>query len=147
MQGRLLTHHKNEELMMPRYLSPEALLFCCVLSAGASDMNSAPAAEKDSALQQITSMLDVAVGDFWIYDLKDETSGTVIEIRKVIVTDISNDEIATRLDDAKTERSWTIVYDKSWNILRDGPNRYSPNSGTGIRFPLKLNAQWTTSVD
>jgi hypothetical protein len=60
---------------------------------------------------------------------------------------MSNGQIATRLDDAKTGRSWTIIYDKSWNILRDGPNRYSPNSGTGFQFPLKLNAQWKASVD
>jgi hypothetical protein len=47
----------------------------------------------------------VAVGSFWTYDLKDEISGEIIQTRVVIVTDTSNGQIATRLNDAKTGRS------------------------------------------
>jgi hypothetical protein len=48
---------------------------------------------------------------------------------------------------SNSSQSGSIVYDKSWNILRDGANRYSPNSGTGIQSPLKRNAEWKATAD
>jgi len=94
------------------------------------------------------SMSDVAIGDHWTYDVRDEIAGAVILTRKYIVTDISGGQIAMRVDVVNSSRqSGSIVYDKSWNILRDGANRYSPNSGTGIQSPLKLTAEWKTTAD
>jgi hypothetical protein len=107
-------------------------------------------AEDDSArpgVMQIASMGEVAIGDYWIYELKDELSGAIIQTRKVIVTEVSNSEIGTWLYDTKTGQSRDIVYDRSWNIVHDWPNRYSPNSGTGFQFPLKLNGKWEASVN
>jgi hypothetical protein len=135
---------------MPCYLAAILVALFSIASADANDMRTGRLAENESASpepMQIASMWDITVGDHWTYDLKDEIADEVIQTRKVIVTDMANNQIATRLDDAKTGQSWTIIYDRSWNILRDGSNRYSPNSGTGFQFPLKLNAQWRASVD
>jgi hypothetical protein len=96
---------------------------------------------------QRPDMADLAVGDHWTYDVKDEIAGTIVLTRKFVVTDISGDQIATRVDVVNREQSGSIVYDGHWNILRDGANRYSPNSGTGIQSPLKLNAEWKTTAD
>jgi len=96
---------------------------------------------------QRSSMADLAVGDHWTYDVKDEIAGTIVLTRKFVVTDISGGQIATRVDVVNSQQSGSIVYDGHWNILRDGANRYSPNSGTGIQSPLKLNSEWKTTAD
>ena len=94
------------------------------------------------------NMSDVAIGDHWTYDVRDESSGAVVLTRKYTVTDISGGQIATRVDVINNSgQSGSIVYDKSWNILRDGAIRYSPNSGTGIALPLKLNSEWKSAAD
>jgi hypothetical protein len=95
---------------------------------------------------QRANMSDVAIGDHWSYDVKDEIAGAVVLTRKYIVTDVSNNQVATRVD-VVNRPSGSIVYDKSWNILRDGANRYSPNSGTGIQLPLKRNSEWKAAAD
>lgn len=125
------------------------LILCCATSVDASGMNlrlaqnQAPA----PAQRQSVNMTEVTVGDHWTYDVKDEISGAPLPARKITVTDIANGQGATRFDFAQTGRSSIVIFDKSWNILRDGTNRYSPNSGTGIQFPIKLDAQWKTSTD
>src|SRR5690349_23097702 len=96
---------------------------------------------------RLTNMSDISVGDHWTYEIRDEIEGKVSEIQKVTVTDVANNEVATRLDVVNTDRYKSVIYDKSWNILREGPNRYSPSSGTGIRSPLALNAEWQAKVD
>jgi hypothetical protein len=93
---------------------------------------------------QVANMAQVAVGDHWTYEVKDEITGAIVLTRKIIVTDISGDQVATRVDVEKSGPSGSIVYDKSWNVLRESNFRYSPNDGTGVQFPLALNAQWKT---
>ena len=135
---------------MRRYLIAALIAVVRTASASAGNMSVVHLAEDDltpPGAMQIASMGRVAVGDYWTYELKDEFSGAVIQTRKVIVTEVSNSDIATRLHDTKTGQSRGIVYDRSWNIVHDWPNRYSPNSGTGFRLPLKLNAQWEASVE
>jgi hypothetical protein len=135
---------------MRRLLIAALIAVVRTVSANAGDMSVVHLAEDDlvpPGAMQIVSIGQVAVGDYWTYELKDEFSGAVIQRRKVIVTEVSNSEIATRLHDTKTGQSRGIVYDRSWNIVHDWPNRYSPNSGTGFQLPLKLNAQWEASVD
>ena len=96
---------------------------------------------------QPINMSEVAVGDHWTYEVTDETEGRITSIEKVIVTDTSDNKIAARIDYVNTGRFKGLVYDKSWNIFRDGTSHYSPSSGTGIRLPLTLNAEWQAKVD
>jgi hypothetical protein len=136
---------------MPRHVAAGLVALFCAASAAASENNAARLAQNEPAIpgaSQNTTMVRVAVGDHWTYDVRDEIAGAVILTRKYIVTDISGGQIATRVDVVNNSRqSGSIVYDKSWNILRDGANRYSPNSGTGIQSPLKLNAEWKAAAD
>jgi hypothetical protein len=143
---------------MPRYVAVALVALFCTASAAASEIGavrlaqndtpSSPAADQGAKPDQPANMADVAVGDHWTYDLRDEVAGAIILTRKYIVTDISGGQIATRVDvTSNSGQSGSIVYDKSWNILRDGANRYSPNSGTGIQSPLKLNAEWKSTAD
>ena len=67
--------------------------------------------------------------------------------RTDLVTDVSNNKIAVRFDVAGTGRSGITAYDRSWNVLRDGVFKYSPNDGTGYQFPLTVGAQWKFAID
>lgn len=129
------------------------MFFCSVSCALAGDMSTNRVAQNEgvSSIQtgkpaERANMSEVAVGDHWNYDVRDEIAGTALPTRNVIVTDISGGQVATRVD-VGNGRSGSMVFDKSWNILRDGANRYSPNSGTGVQLPLKLNAEWKTAAD
>jgi hypothetical protein len=100
-----------------------------------------PAAAATENLQQ------VAPGDHWTYAVKDEISGAVQWTRTDRVTDVSKSQITVRFDIANTSRSGVMVYDRSWNVVRDGPFRYLPNDGTGDQFPLTPGAQWKFAID
>jgi hypothetical protein len=132
-----------------RHCLAGALILCFATSVGASDMNIRLAQNQAiaPAQRQTINMTELAVGDHWTYDVKDEISGATMPTRKMTVTDIANGQVATRYDFPQTGRSSVVLYDKSWNILRDGANRFSPNSGTGFQLPIKLDAQWKTSAD
>ncbi len=86
-------------------------------------------------------------GDHWTYEVRDEISGAIKFTRTDMVTDIANNAITVRVDFANTGRSTTIFYDSAWNILHDGPFRYSPNDGTGFHLPLTVGAQWKFAAD
>src|SRR5690242_9302801 len=118
-------------------------------SALASDLSRERDAQNQgvsTAAVRPTSMSELAVGDHWTYELKDEIGGKVVSTRKVIVTDISDNQVATRVDAVNTDESSIVIYDKAWNVFREGAHRYSPNDGTGIRSPLMLNAEWRATV-
>lgn len=87
------------------------------------------------------------VGDHWTYEVKDEISGAIKFTRTDMVTDISNNEIAVRVDFADPGRTSNIIYDRSWNILRSDPFKYSPNDGTGVQLPLTTGSQWKFAID
>jgi hypothetical protein len=129
------------------------IFLLCLASAFADDTSTKRIAQNEgTSVQagkpvQVANMSEVAVGDHWTYEVRDEIAGKVIVTRKVIVTDISGNQVATRVDVVNGERSGSILYDKSWNILRSGANRYSPNDGTGVQSPLKLNAEWKVAAD
>jgi hypothetical protein len=92
-------------------------------------------------------MSEVAIGDYWLYRVRDEIAGKLVGTRKIIVIDISGDQVATRVVNSGRSVAGAVLFDKSWNVLRNGPNRYSPSSGTGIQSPLKLNAEWNATAD
>lgn len=96
-----------------------------------------PAAEAQLALP----------GDRWTYDVKDDISGALKWTRTDPITEVSKAEITVRYDIAGTGRSGNIVYDPSWDVVRDGPFKYTPNDGTGIRLPLTVGAQWKFAGD
>lgn len=127
-----------------------AIVFCLASASAQSDKdvdsrpNSVP--ETAAAVQPAVEMRDPAPGDHWTYELKDEILGTIKRTRTDIVTDISKNEIAVRVDSSDKNFPGSIVYDNSWNIKRDPPFKYSPHDGTGVQFPLKLGAEWKFAI-
>jgi hypothetical protein len=81
-------------------------------------------------------------GDHWTYEIRDEISGTIKAIRDNIVTEVTPTEISSRVDTSGKNQPGQIVFDRSWNILKSGPWRYSPNDGSGIQPPLSVDKTW-----
>ena len=93
------------------------------------------------------NMQETAPGDHWVYEVKDEISGTTKEPRKQMVTEVSKGEIAIHVEFGNSGRSNNLVFDRSWNMLRNNAYKFSPNDGSGVKLPLTLDAQWKFAVD
>ncbi|WP_439923148.1 hypothetical protein [Nitrobacter sp. JJSN] len=92
-------------------------------------------------------MSQVAVGDHWSYDVIDDITGKVKQRVTSLVTDVSEKEIATRAETEGSSRYGEFIYDKSWNIIKRGDQRFSPNDGGGIQDPLEVNKTWSIRAD
>ncbi len=116
------------------------LLILCATPSLAEEGEPKPLPSATATVQQVVP------GDHWSYQVKDEITGAVKLTRTETVTDVSISQITVQFD-ADNGRSGVIVYDRSWNVVRDGPFRYSPNDGTGFQLPLTPGAQWKIAVD
>lgn len=124
---------------MSRRLLVRLIILLCLVSALAEESRLNPAIAANENLQQ------VAPGDHWTYEIKDEISGSVKFKRTDLVTDVSPKDISVRID--MDNRTTNVLYDQSWNILRSGPFKYSPNDGTGFQLPLTVGAKWKFAID
>jgi hypothetical protein len=91
----------------------------------------------------VATMEEPLPGDHWTYEVRDEISGTIKFTRNNIVTEVTPNEISTRVDTAGKADPGQIIYDRAWNILKSGPWKYSPHDGTGIQSPLALDKTWS----
>jgi hypothetical protein len=126
------------------------MLRCLIAGVAAFLFATSAFAEEPASDAPAAANADVrlaAPGDHWTYEVKDEILGTVKLTRTDIVTEVSKSEIAVRFDVANTDRFGSILYDRSWNIVRDGDFRYTPNDGTGMQLPLKVGAQWKFAIE
>ncbi len=135
---------------MLRPLVAGIAFFLCMSTAFADDTNAvqtAPASEPPAAPSADVNMQQVAIGDHWTYDITDEITGELRSTRKILVTDISKNDISTRFENAQTGKFGATLYDTSWNIINNEGWRYSPNDGSGIHAPLTPGTQWKVSAD
>lgn len=115
--------------------------------AASAPAASQPAAAPTAAASQPASptlvrITEPAPGDHWTYEIKDEISGEIKSTRTDLVTDIAKNTIGVRSDVTGSPNSIMMIYDPSWNVVRGGVFRYSPNDGTGIHSPLSVGEQW-----
>jgi hypothetical protein len=87
----------------------------------------------------------VRVGDRWTYDTKDEITGESKRTYTAVVTEISPGEIVTSL--IETDRMSTVVFDHEWNRTTNGDQRFKPNDGQGVRFPIEVGKQWRSEFE
>lgn len=99
------------------------------------------------ASRPAVTMLPVATGDFWSYEVKDEISGKITYIRTIVVTDVTRTAVATRFNAPRPGQFGSIEFDHSWNIVISNAARYSPNDGTGVPPPLKPEGRWNFAAD
>jgi hypothetical protein len=95
----------------------------------------------------VVAMEEPLPGDYWTYEVRDEITGTVSGTRTNIVTGVTPTDIGMRFKIAHadtTNKEVSVTYDRSWNLIRNGPWQYWPYNATfGIQTPLTVGKTWT----
>ena len=91
---------------------------------------------------QVADIAGVLPGDRWVYEVTDEMTGDVKSTTTVVVLDVSEAEIHTRVSTRGATGPRQIVFDRSWNRIDDSVWKYRPSDGTGVRMPLQVGKEW-----
>jgi hypothetical protein len=105
-----------------------------LLLATAGSVGQAPA--------QVADIAGVLPGDRWVYEVTDEMTGDVKSTTTVVVLDVSEAEIHTRVSTRGATSPRQIVFDRSWNRIDDSVWKYRPSDGTGVSMPLQVGKDW-----
>jgi hypothetical protein len=117
------------------------LVASSALAQQAPPQTGTPAASTQPS-KAVVAMEEPLPGDHWTYEVRDEISGTISATRENVVTEVTPTEISVRFKIVGTPNDGLYVYDRSWNLLSNGPWKYSPNDGAGIRAPLATGKTW-----
>jgi len=85
---------------------------------------------------------EIQVGDAWVYDNKDLITGLPISTYTSLVAEVSPKEIVTNLIYKGNNNRGLVVFDHDWNRVVNGNQKYNPNDGHGIRWPLSVGKEW-----
>jgi hypothetical protein len=105
----------------------------------ASSAQPAPSLEK-----AVVPMEEPRPGDRWIYEVRDEVTGTITTTRTTALTEVTQTEIAMRFTNAGSSEANLVLFDRSWNIIQSGPWRHSPHDGSGVQMPLSVGKTWSS---
>jgi hypothetical protein len=90
---------------------------------------------------------DVRVGDRWSYDVKDDATGDLRNSITVVVVDVTEKEINTRIavkgKEGQPPRPFIFAHD--WGRIDDSVWQFQP-SEIGIKLPLKMGKEWRGEV-
>ena len=86
----------------------------------------------------------IRVGDRWAYDVKDGFTGDPRPTFTVVVVEVTDKEITTRVT-VRGKFPITQVFDRDWGGIDDGALRLSP-SGIGIKTPLEVGNEWRSDA-
>ena len=89
----------------------------------------------------------VRVGDRWTYEVKDAATEDIRAVMTVVVVDIDDKEITTRVSSRGKDRPRTIVFDSQWAMLDDSVWKHRPAGLIGIRTPLQVGKTWRTETN
>jgi hypothetical protein len=100
------------------------------------------AATSAQPAKAVIPMEEPRPGDRWIYEIRDEITGTVTSTRENVVTEVTPTEISVRSKNLGSNNEGFQVYDRSWNLVEDQPWKFSPHDGSGIQSPLTVGKTW-----
>src|SRR5262245_27887669 len=95
----------------------------------------------DAATAQVADIAGVLPGDRWVYEVTDEVTGDIKQTTTVVVLDVSEKEINTRMS-IRGASQRQIVFDRGWSRVDDSLWKYTPSDGTGIKMPLRVGQDW-----
>jgi len=95
----------------------------------------------DAATAQVADIAGVLPGDRWVYEVTDEVTGDIKQTTTVVVLDVSEKEINTRMS-IRGASPRQIVFDRGWSRVDDSLWKYTPSDGTGIKMPLRVGQDW-----
>jgi|SRR5262245_37870942 hypothetical protein len=88
----------------------------------------------------------IRVGDRWSYEIKDGLTGDLRPATTVMVIDVNDKEITTRVAVGGRDRRQTMVYDVDWGRIDDGAWKLRP-PGIGIKKPLQIGKEWRSDAN
>lgn len=84
----------------------------------------------------------IRVGDRWSYDIKDGLTGDLRQAVTIVVGEVNEKEITTRISVRGKDRPLTFVFDHGWGRIDDGVWKNRPNDLLAIRKPVQIGKQW-----
>jgi hypothetical protein len=84
----------------------------------------------------------IRVGDRWSYDIKDGLTGDIRQAVTIVVGEITEKEITTRISVRGRDRPLTFIFDPGWGRIDDGVWKNRPNDLLTIKTPLQIGKQW-----
>jgi hypothetical protein len=87
----------------------------------------------------------VRVGDRWSYNVNDSLTGDPRPAITIVVGEINDKSITTRVTLQGRDRPVTAVFDPDWGRIDDGAWRLRP-SGIGIKKPLQIGKEWKSDA-
>jgi|SRR5262245_34947012 len=94
------------------------------------------------AAAQTPDLTGVLPGDRWTYDVTDEITSDLKHTLTVVVIDVSDKEITTRVSSRGAPRPRQVVFDRGWSRIDDDAWKFAPSDGTGIQLPLQIGKGW-----
>jgi len=91
---------------------------------------------------QVADLAGVLPGDRWVYEVKDEITGDLKRTTTVVVLNVSEKEINTRMSVRGAPRPFETVFDRNWNRIDDGIWKFRPSDGAGVQTPLQVGKEW-----
>jgi hypothetical protein len=95
-----------------------------------------------NVVAQVGDLAGVLPGDRWVYEVKDEITGDLKRTTTVVVLDVSEKEINTRMSVRGAARPFETVFDRNWNRIDDGIWKFRPSDGAGVQTPLQVGKEW-----
>jgi hypothetical protein len=93
----------------------------------------------------------VKVGDRWVYEIRDESTGYLRDGYTEMVTEVSPREIILNRTFREPVYRWPesvlVTFDRDWNAIDNLLWQFAPNNGQGIRPPLTLGKTWQAEFD
>lgn len=84
---------------------------------------------------------EVRVGDRWSYDVKDGATGDLRQAITIVVVDVTDKEINTRISVAGKDRPRTFIFARDWGRIDDSLWQFAPPE-IGIKAPLSVGKEW-----
>jgi hypothetical protein len=95
----------------------------------------------DAVTAQVADIAGVLPGDRWVYEVTDEVTGDIKQTTTVVVLDVSEKEINTRMS-IRGAGPRQVVFDRGWSRIDDSLWKYTPSDGTGVKMPLRVGQDW-----
>jgi hypothetical protein len=95
-----------------------------------------------AAMSQMADLAGILPGDRWAYEVTDELTGDLKATTTVVVLDVSENEIHTRVSTRGATSPRQVVFDRGWSRIDDSVWKFRPSDGTGIQMPLQLGKEW-----
>ena len=89
----------------------------------------------------------VKVGDRWVYEIRDESTGHPKGGYTDMITEVSPREIILNRTFYGSPESVLITFDRDWDAIDNLLWKFEPNNGQGIRLPLTLGKTWQAEFD